>query len=164
VTLPPRSTAPTVAGCRLVGCSVVSGRPLRSRAVAGVSRHVCVCLVSSCPTGRCRIKADGRQQEKGSCGNTFAPTSKFSCIRPICALASQEGLTVYQFDIKGTFLMAPCKEDIYLNLPGKYRLPKEKVLKLKKYIYGLHQSVFTGIICLPGGSQIMDSRTLTQMA
>jgi hypothetical protein len=44
VTLPPRSTAPTVAGCRLVGCSVVSGRPPRSRAVAGVSLHVCVCL------------------------------------------------------------------------------------------------------------------------
>jgi hypothetical protein len=44
VTLPPRSTALTVAGCRLVGCSVVSGRPLRSRAVAGVSLHVCVCL------------------------------------------------------------------------------------------------------------------------
>ena len=44
VTLPPRSTAPTVAGCRLVGCSVVSGLPLRSRAVAGVSLHVCVCL------------------------------------------------------------------------------------------------------------------------
>jgi hypothetical protein len=36
VTLPPRSTAPTVAACRLVGCSVVS--------VAGVSQHVCVCL------------------------------------------------------------------------------------------------------------------------
>jgi hypothetical protein len=44
VTLPPRSTAPTVAGCRLFGCSVVSGRPLRSRAVAGVSLHVCVGL------------------------------------------------------------------------------------------------------------------------
>jgi hypothetical protein len=44
VTLPPRSTTPTVAGCCLVGCSVVSGRPLRSRAVAGLSRHVCVCL------------------------------------------------------------------------------------------------------------------------
>ncbi len=39
-----RSTAPTVAGCCLVGCSVVSGRLLRSRAVAGVSRHVCVGL------------------------------------------------------------------------------------------------------------------------
>jgi hypothetical protein len=39
-----RSTTPTVAGCRLVGCSVVSRRPLRSRAVAGVSWHVCICL------------------------------------------------------------------------------------------------------------------------
>jgi hypothetical protein len=40
----PRSTALTVTGCRVVGCSVVIGRPLRSRAVAGVSLHVCVCL------------------------------------------------------------------------------------------------------------------------
>ena len=44
VTLPPRSTAPAVSGCRLVGCSVVNGLPLRSRAVAGVSQHVYVCL------------------------------------------------------------------------------------------------------------------------
>ena len=44
VTLPPSSTTPTVAGCRLVGCSVVSGRPLSSRAVTGVSLHVCVGL------------------------------------------------------------------------------------------------------------------------
>ena len=44
VTLPPRSTTQTVAGCGLVGCSVVSGRPLRSRAVTGVSQHVYVCL------------------------------------------------------------------------------------------------------------------------
>jgi hypothetical protein len=34
VTLPPRSTAPAVAGCLLVGCGVVRGRPLRSRASA----------------------------------------------------------------------------------------------------------------------------------
>jgi hypothetical protein len=39
VTLPPRSTAPAVVGCRLVGCSVVSRRPLRSRAE---SQRVCV--------------------------------------------------------------------------------------------------------------------------
>jgi len=30
--------------CTRGGCSVVSGRPLRSRAVAGLSRLVCVCL------------------------------------------------------------------------------------------------------------------------
>ena len=44
VTLPPSSTAPAVTGCRLVGCSVVSGLPLHSHDVAGVSQHVCVCL------------------------------------------------------------------------------------------------------------------------
>jgi hypothetical protein len=44
VTLQTRSTEPLVAGCRLVGCSVVRGLPLRSRAVAGVSLHVCICL------------------------------------------------------------------------------------------------------------------------
>ncbi len=44
VTLPPRSTAPAVAGCRLVGCSVVSGRSLRSRALAGMSQRVRVGL------------------------------------------------------------------------------------------------------------------------
>ena len=44
VTLPPRSTAPTVAGCRLVGCSVVRGLPLCSCAVTGMLRHVSVGL------------------------------------------------------------------------------------------------------------------------
>jgi hypothetical protein len=37
VTLQPRFTAPTVAGCFLVGCSVVRGLPLCSCAVTGVS-------------------------------------------------------------------------------------------------------------------------------
>jgi hypothetical protein len=44
VTPPPRSTAPAVAGCRLVGCSVVNGRPLCSRAVTGVSQRIRVGL------------------------------------------------------------------------------------------------------------------------
>jgi hypothetical protein len=44
LTLQPRSTAPTVAGCRLVGCSVVSGRTLCSSDVEGVLLHVCVSL------------------------------------------------------------------------------------------------------------------------
>ena len=44
VTLQPRSMVPAVTGCRLVVCSVVIGRTLRSRAMAGVSLHVCVGL------------------------------------------------------------------------------------------------------------------------
>ena len=42
VTLPPRSTAPAVAGCRLVGCSVISRQPLHSHSVTGVSQRVLI--------------------------------------------------------------------------------------------------------------------------
>ena len=89
---------------------------------------------------RARGNVDGSKQEPGTFGDTFAPTSKFSCIRTICALAAQEGMHLYQFDIKGAFLMAPCKEDIYLNFPGRYRLPRGKCLKCRSYVYGLKQS------------------------
>ena len=58
---------------------------------------------------RARANADGRQQESGSYGETFAPTSRFSIIRTICAIAEQENLTLYQFDIKSAFFMAPCR-------------------------------------------------------
>ena len=81
---------------------------------------------------RARCNADGREQEVGSYGDTFAPTSKFSCIRSICAIAAQEGLTLYQFDVKGAFLLAECKERVYINLPGKYRLPQGKVLQCRR--------------------------------
>ena len=89
---------------------------------------------------RARFNADGRQQEEGSYGDTFAPTSKFSCVRTICSLAAQEGLTLYQFDVKGAFLNAPCTDEVYLNFPGKYKLPKGKALKCVKLIYGLKQA------------------------
>ena len=87
-----------------------------------------------------RGNVNGSKQEPGTFGDTFAPTGKFSCIRSICALAAQEGMTLYQFDIKGAFLLAPCKEDIYLNFPGRYKLPKGKCLKCRSYVYGLKQS------------------------
>ena len=61
-------------------------------------------------------------------------------MRTLCAIAAQEGLTLYQFDIKGAFLMSPCHDPVYLNLPGRYRLPKGKVLKCRRLIYGLKQS------------------------
>jgi len=51
-------------------------------------------------------RARERQQETESYGDTFALTSKFSCIRSICTIAAQKELTLYQFDVKGAFLLA----------------------------------------------------------
>jgi hypothetical protein len=64
VTLPTRSTSPTVAGCRLVGCSVVSGLPLRCG--RGVTARLCLpgarsglpCPVPACCC-RCRLARAG---------------------------------------------------------------------------------------------------------
>jgi len=67
-----------------------------------------------------RANADGRQQKPGSYGEIFTSTSKLSIIRTICAITAQEILTLYQFDIKGAFLMVLCKEPVYMNLPGQH--------------------------------------------
>jgi hypothetical protein len=76
VTLPSHSTAPTVAGCRLVGCSVFSGRPLCCHAVSGVSLHVCVCLgpvlASHAPSQSAAAAADWR-------GLGWVPIAGWSC-------------------------------------------------------------------------------------
>jgi len=42
--------------------------------------------------------------------------------------------------VKGAFLLAECKERVYINLPGKYRLPKSKALQFRRLIYGLKQA------------------------
>ena len=47
-----------------------------------------------------RANTNGTQQKPGFYGETFAPTSKFSIIRTICAIAAQENLTLHQFDVK----------------------------------------------------------------
>ena len=91
---------------------------------------------------RARANADVRQQKSGSYGEAFAPTSKFSINSTICAIAAQENLKLYQFDIKGAFLMALCKEPVYMNLPGQYRLPNGKALRCLKLLYGLKQSAY----------------------
>ena len=51
-------------------------------------------------------------------------------------------MMLYQFDVKSPFLIPECKEDIYIQLPGEYRLPKGKVLKLRKMLYGLKNSAY----------------------
>jgi len=50
-------------------------------------------------------------------------------------------LTLYHFNVKGAFLLAECKDRVYINLPGKYRLPKGRVLQCQRLIYGQKQAV-----------------------
>ena len=94
------------------------------------------------PECRARANTDGRQQKPGSYMEKFAPTCKFSIIRTICAIAARKNLTLYQFDIKCAFLIAKCKEPVYMILQGRYRLHNGRALRCIKLLYGLKQSAY----------------------
>ena len=89
---------------------------------------------------KARLNCDGRFQCETTYSDTFAPTSRFSTLRALCALAAQENMKLYQFDVKSAFLIPECKEDIFIQLPGEYRLPAGKVIKLKKMLHWLKNS------------------------
>ena len=91
---------------------------------------------------KARLNCDGRYQSESTYSETFAPTSRFTNIRAMCALAAQEDLRLYQFDVKSAFLIPECKEEIYIRLPGQYSLPDGKVLPFRKMLYGLKNSAF----------------------
>eukprot|EP00961_Rhodomonas_salina_P242944 3282171-Rhodomonas_salina.1 len=95
-------------------------------------------------TVKCKVQlcARGDLQFDSEFGETFAPTSRFSMIRMIVAIAVQAGLTLYQFDIRGAFLCAPIDREIYLKLPPGYEPPQGKTAKLLHSLYRLKQAPF----------------------
>jgi hypothetical protein len=61
--------------------------------------------------------------------------------RILLALAAAEHWAVYQTDIVQAFLHGVLDDvDIYIKPPDRYPCPAEKVLKLRKAVYGLHQA------------------------
>eukprot|EP00961_Rhodomonas_salina_P234992 3175880-Rhodomonas_salina.1 len=61
--------------------------------------------------------ARGDLQQDHEYGETFSPTSRFSMVRLIIAIATQLGWQLFQFDIRGAFLCTDIDSDIYLKLP-----------------------------------------------
>lgn len=58
------------------------------------------------------------------------------------ALPNFKSFKVYQMDVKFTFLNDNLEEEVYMDQPGGFLLPKNKdyVCKLKKTLYGLKQA------------------------
>nr|GEW73624.1 integrase, catalytic region, zinc finger, CCHC-type, peptidase aspartic, catalytic [Tanacetum cinerariifolium] len=56
--------------------------------------------------------------------------------------AAHKSFTVYQIDVKTTFLYGPLKEEVYVNQPDGFVDPyhPDKVYRLKKALYGLKQA------------------------
>ncbi|GJS55823.1 putative ribonuclease H-like domain-containing protein [Tanacetum coccineum] len=92
---------------------------------------------------KARLVAQGHRQEEGiDYEEVFAPVARIEAIRLFLAYASFMGFMVYQIDVKSAFLYGTIEEEVYVTQPLGFKDPDhpEKVYKVVKALYGLHQA------------------------
>nr|GEW29702.1 hypothetical protein [Tanacetum cinerariifolium] len=92
---------------------------------------------------KARLVAQGHAQEEGiDYEEVFAPVARIEAIRLFLAYASFMRFMVYQMDVKSAFLYGTIEEEVYVCQPPGFEDPDhpEKVYKLVKALYGLHQA------------------------
>nr|GEY80171.1 putative ribonuclease H-like domain-containing protein [Tanacetum cinerariifolium] len=90
-----------------------------------------------------KLVAQGHTQEEGfDYEEVFAPVARIEAIRLFLAYASFMGFMVYQMDVKSAFLYGTIEEEVYVCQPLWFedRDHLEKVYKVVKALYGLHQA------------------------
>nr|GEY63727.1 hypothetical protein [Tanacetum cinerariifolium] len=92
---------------------------------------------------KARLVAQGHIQEEGiDYDEVFAPVARIEAIRHFLAYASFMGFTVYQMDVKSTFLYGTIDKEVYVMQPPGFHDSEflAKVYKVEKALYGLHQA------------------------
>ncbi|GJS64827.1 retrovirus-related pol polyprotein from transposon TNT 1-94 [Tanacetum coccineum] len=92
---------------------------------------------------KARLVAQGYTHEEGvDYDEVFALVAKIEEIRLFLAYASFKDFVVYQMDIKSAFLYGKIKENVYVCQPPRFEDPyfPERVYKVEKVLYGLHQA------------------------
>nr|GEW14716.1 hypothetical protein [Tanacetum cinerariifolium] len=92
---------------------------------------------------KARLVAQGHTQEEGIGYEEFlALVARIEAIRLFLSYASFMGFMVYQMDVKSAFLYGTIKEEVYVCQPLGFEEPghPEKVYKVVKALYGLHQA------------------------
>ncbi|KAI3669351.1 hypothetical protein L6452_40584 [Arctium lappa] len=92
---------------------------------------------------KARLVAQGYTQEEGiDYDEVFAPVARIEAIRLFLDYASYMKFKVYQMDVKSAFLYGSIEEEVYVCQPPGFENPSylDRVYKLKKALYGLHQA------------------------
>ncbi|GJT16680.1 putative ribonuclease H-like domain-containing protein [Tanacetum coccineum] len=93
---------------------------------------------------KARLVAQGYIQEEGIDYNeVFALVARIKAIRLFLAYVSFMGFMVFQMDVKSAFLYGKIEEDVYMYQPLGFEDPDnpDKVYKVMKALYGLHQAL-----------------------
>ncbi|KAI3712776.1 hypothetical protein L1987_71341 [Smallanthus sonchifolius] len=99
-------------------------------------RHVVV-------KNKARLVVQGFYQQEGLDYNeVYAPVARIEAIQLFLAYATYVGFKVYQLDVKSAFLYGKVHEEVYVTQPPGFEDPHNinKVYKLDKALYGLHQA------------------------
>ncbi|GKC09690.1 putative ribonuclease H-like domain-containing protein, partial [Tanacetum coccineum] len=92
---------------------------------------------------KARLVAQGYTQEEGiNYDEVFALVARIEAIRMFLAYDSFVNFVVYQMDVKSAFLYGKIEEDVYVYQPPGFEdleFP-DKVYKVEKALYGLHQA------------------------
>ncbi|GJT32730.1 retrovirus-related pol polyprotein from transposon TNT 1-94 [Tanacetum coccineum] len=89
------------------------------------------------------LVANGYRQEEGiNFEESFASVARIEAIRIFIANAASKNMTIYQMDVKTTFLNGERKEEVYVSQPEGFVDPDHPthVYRLKKALYGLKQA------------------------
>ncbi|GJV78360.1 retrovirus-related pol polyprotein from transposon TNT 1-94 [Tanacetum coccineum] len=92
---------------------------------------------------KAHLVAKGYAQKEGiDLEESFTLVAWLEAIRLFIAYAAHKSFTVYQMDVKTTFLYGPLKEEVYVNQPDGFVDPyhPDQVYRLKKALYGLKQA------------------------
>ncbi|GKE56591.1 retrovirus-related pol polyprotein from transposon TNT 1-94 [Tanacetum coccineum] len=90
-----------------------------------------------------RLVAKGyRQEECIDFEESFAPVARIEAIRFFIANAASKNMTIYQMDVKTTFLNGGIKEEVYVSQSEGFVDPDHPthVYRLKMALYGLKQA------------------------
>ncbi|GJV81871.1 retrovirus-related pol polyprotein from transposon TNT 1-94 [Tanacetum coccineum] len=100
-------------------------------------------IANGCTQNKARLVAKGYQQEKGiDFEESFAPIARIEAIHIFIANAATKNMTIYQIDVKTTFLNGELRKEFYVSQPEGFVDPDKPnhVYMLKKALYGLKQA------------------------